>query len=530
MQILNEAIYRDACRKIAEELLSKTILDRGEIEKIKLKVCKEYGLSKVPSNIEIIENSPLEILDNVRRKLARKPTRIISGVTVITVVAPIYECPHGGCIYCPGGKSSPKSYTGREESVENALKVGYDPYLQVVNQLEKLQKLGHKIDKVELIIIGGTFNTVPDGAQRWFVKRCIDALNNSSSRSFDDAVQKAERASIRVSGITIETRPDWAKLRQANKLLEMGVTRVELGVQSLDDEIYKAINRGHTVKDVIEATQTLKDLGFKVGYHMMPNLPGSSYEKDLEIYRKIWEDERFRPDLVKIYPTLVLPDTGLYELWKRGEYRPYTDDVLIKLLAEWFLKTPTYVRIQRVQREIPLDTISAGNKIGNLRERVEEYLKSIGLRCRCIRCREAGRRIREGVEICKERIKLFITKYEASGGLEYFISYEDPVADALIGFIRLRMPSRTLRRELENTGIVRELHVYGKMSPVRMREEESWQHRGYGSMLLSKAEEIAAIEMDTRKLVVISGIGVREYYYKRGYRLDGPYVSKVLKK
>ncbi|MCS7126496.1 MAG: tRNA uridine(34) 5-carboxymethylaminomethyl modification radical SAM/GNAT enzyme Elp3 [Aigarchaeota archaeon] len=529
-QTLNDDIYREACRKIASEILSRTSIDSREVEKIKLRVSEEYGLLKVPSNLEIIENTPLELIENIRTRLARRITRIISGVTVITVVAPIYECPHGRCIYCPGGKNSPRSYTGKEESVENALRVGYDPYLQVLNQVDKLKKLGHRVDKVELIIIGGTFNAMPYGAQLWFVKRCIDALNNTSSRSFEDAVKKAERASLRISGITIETRPDWAQLRQANKLLELGVTRVELGVQSLDDEIYKIINRGHTVEDVVEATQILKDLGFKVGYHLMPNLPGSSYEKDLEIYRKIWEDNRFRPDLVKIYPTLVLPDTGLYELWKRGEYTPYHDDVLIKLLAEWFLMTPAYVRIQRVQREIPLHTTLAGNKIGNLRERVEEYLKNNGLRCRCIRCREVGRRMREGVQIDEERVKMYVMKYEASEGLEYFISCEDRVADALIGFIRLRMPSRVLRKELENAGIVRELHVYGKMSPIRTREEGSWQHRGYGSMLLAKAEEIASLELDVDKLVVISGIGVREYYYKRGYKLDGPYVSKVLRK
>jgi len=196
-----------------------------------------------------------------------------------------------------------------------------------------------------------------------------------------EAVEKAEKASIRVSGITVETRPDWAKLKQAEKLLELGVTRVELGVQTLDDEIYKLVNRGHTVEDVVEATQILKDLGFKVGYHLMPNLPGSSYEKDLEIYRMIWRDNRFRPDLIKIYPTLVLPNTGLHELWKRGEYQPYPDDVLVKLLAKWFLETPPYVRIQRVQREIPLYMTIDGNRIGNLRERVEQYLKNLGLRC-----------------------------------------------------------------------------------------------------------------------------------------------------
>ncbi|MCL7404216.1 MAG: tRNA uridine(34) 5-carboxymethylaminomethyl modification radical SAM/GNAT enzyme Elp3 [Thaumarchaeota archaeon] len=521
-------LYREACRRIALEIACRKEVSREDIEKIKLKMSQEYKLIKVPSNIDILENAPPEILEDVKRKLAKKPARIISGVTVITVVAPIYECPHGRCIYCPGGESSPRSYTGREESVENASRVGYDPYLQVLNQVSKLEKLGHRVDKVELIFIGGTFNAMPQGFQGWFIKRCLDALNKSDSRSFMEAVEKAEKASIRISGITVETRPDWAKLKQAEKLLELGVTRVELGVQTLDDEIYKLVNRGHTVEDVVEATQILKDLGFKVGYHLMPNLPGSSYEKDLEIYRMIWRDSRFRPDLIKIYPTLVLPNTGLHELWKKGGYQPYPDDVLVKLLAEWFLETPPYVRIQRVQREIPLYMTVDGNKIGNLRERVEQYLKNLGLRCRCIRCREAGRRIREKVEVDEENIRLSILRYEASQGTEYFISYEEAVADALIGFIRLRLPSRILRRELEDAAIVRELHVYGKMSPVKHRREDSWQHRGYGSRLLAKAEEIASTELDSKKIVVISGIGVREYYYRRGYTREGPYVSKRL--
>lgn len=528
MKMISSHQYREACREIALQIASIKEAGRKDVEKIKLRISREYKLAKVPSNVEILENTPPELFEEVKKKLAKKPTRTISGVTVVTVVAPIHECPHGRCIYCPGGENSPRSYTGREESVENASRVGYDPYLQVSNQVDKLEKLGHRVDKVELIFIGGTFNAMPHGFQKWFVKRCLDALNKSDSRSFEEAVEKAEKASTRISGITIETRPDWAKLDQGNKLLELGVTRIELGVQTLDEEVYKLVNRGHTLEDVVEATQILKDLGFKVGYHLMPNLPGSSYEKDLEIYSRIWKDSRFRPDLVKIYPTLVLPNTGLYELWKKGEYRPYPDGVLVKLLAEWLLETPPYARIQRIQREIPLYITIDGNKLGNLRERVEQYLKNLGLICRCIRCREIGRKTREGIEINEENIRLNLLRYEASEGIEYFISYEDLAIDALIGFIRLRLPSRVLRKELENAAIVRELHVYGVMSPVGHRREYSWQHKGYGSRLLAKAEEIASTELGVKKIVVISGIGVREYYYKRGYIRDGPYVSKRL--
>ncbi|MEM1677338.1 MAG: tRNA uridine(34) 5-carboxymethylaminomethyl modification radical SAM/GNAT enzyme Elp3 [Nitrososphaerota archaeon] len=527
-QIIHLDLLRQACREIAEEIVSGRIHSRRDLESLKLRVSEKYKLPKVPSNLEILENTPKEFLELVKSKLSKKPTRILSGVTVITVVAPIFECPHGRCIYCPGGVSSPRSYTGEEESVENAEKVGYDPYLQVLNQIEKLHRMGHTVDKVELIFIGGTFNAMPHGAQKWFVKRCLDALNNSTSKSLEEAVKKAEKASIRLSGITVETRPDWARVDQLNRLLEMGVTRVELGVQAVNDEIYSIVKRGHTVEDVIEATRNLKDLGFKVGYHLMPNLPGSSFEKDLEMYRRIWRDSMFRPDLVKIYPTLVLEGTELYEMWKKGLYKPYPEDMLIKLLAQWLLETPPYVRIQRIQREIPIPEIVDGVKIGNLREVVEDFLKKQGLRCRCIRCREVGRRMREGVQVSEENIKLYVMKYEASEGLEYFISLEDRDADVLVGFIRLRYPSKVLRPELEDASIVRELHIYGRMSPTGRRIEGSWQHKGYGASLLSKAEEIAREEIGTKKITVISGIGVREYYYKKGYSLDGPYVSKRL--
>lgn len=525
------AEIHEACREIAEQIIEAGFKD---VERIKLKVSKKYGLRKVPSNVEILQNIPAELREKVKRVLSKKPVKTISGVSVITVVSPIRSCPHGACIYCPGGDlNSPRSYTGEEESVRMASLVDYDPYLQVQGQVGKLERMGHDVDKVELIFIAGTFNAMPYGFQRWFLKRCLDMLNGVDSSSLEEALRIAEeRPKHRVSGITVETRPDWVKRpRQAERLLEMGVTRVEIGVQILDDEVYRLVRRGHTVEDVAEATRTLKDLAFKVGYHLMPNLPGSSLEKDLECYRRIWVDERFRPDMIKIYPTLVLPGTILHEWWKSGRYRPYRDEDLVKLLADWLLLTPPYVRIQRIQREIPLDITSAGNRVPNLREVVENYLKMRGLRCRCIRCREVGHRLlKDGVKVDPDSIKLVVRRYKASGGLEYFISYEDISNDILVGFLRLRSPSQVLRKELENAALVRELHVYGRMIPVGAKDLSDWtmQHRSYGSRLLAEAERIAVEELDARKIVVISGVGVRKYYYRHGYRRDGPYVSKRL--
>jgi len=519
---------REACQMMAKLILEES----RSLEEAKRIAAKFFQLERVPSNIEVLENLPENLREALRKILVKKPVKTISGVTVITVVTPMRSCPHGGCIYCPGGSNAPKSHTGEEDVIKLADMMDYEPYLQVKNQIGRLEKMGHDVDKVELIFIAGTFTALPQGYQKWFMKRCLDALNGRSSASVEEALKIAEESPRhRISGIAVETRPDWAKLSQAQRLLELGVTRVELGVQAIDDEIYRKINRGHTVEDVIESTRILKDLAFKVGYHLMPNLPGSSIEKDLEMYRQLWDDPRFRPDMVKIYPTLVLPGTRLYELWKRGEYAPYSDEDLVKLLAKWFEFTPPYVRIQRVQREIPLRVAAAGNKIANLREVVENYLKALGSRCRCIRCRELGHRvIKEGIKVDFSQVELVIRRYEASEGLEYFISYEDLENDVLIGFLRLRLPSKILRKELEGAALVRELHIYGKMIPVGRRDVDTAaaQHREFGSRLLREAERIAVEELDAKKIVVISGVGVKRYYYKRGYRSDGPYVSKPL--
>jgi len=529
MLVEADELFKKACKEAAELLLESGGL---RVEEVKRLIARRYRLKRVPSNIDILENAPESIRHDLRKILARKPVKTISGVATITVMNPMRMCPHGGCIYCPGGLNAPRSHTGEEETVKQAQLVDYDPFLQVSAQVGKIERMGHEVDKVELIIIAGTFTALPQGYQRWFIKRCLDALNGELSTSLEDAIRKAESSrGKRISGITIETRPDWAKLPQAERLLMMGVTRVELGVQAVDDEIYEIINRGHRVDDVIEATQILKDLAFKVGYHLMPNLPGSSLEKDLEMYKRIWEDARFRPDMIKIYPTLVLPGTKLHDLWKRRLYRPYDDEELVELLAKWLEITPPYVRIQRIQREIPLRLTAAGNRIPNLREVVEARLKREGLSCRCIRCREFGHKaLKEGVVADLREAELRVMKYEASGGLEYFISYEAPAKDILFGFLRLRLPSTILRKELEGAALVRELHVCGRMVPVGEKSEGGLavQHKKLGSRLLKAAERIAAEELDARKIVVISGIGVRKYYYRHGYELDGPYVSKKL--
>ncbi|MEM4328647.1 MAG: tRNA uridine(34) 5-carboxymethylaminomethyl modification radical SAM/GNAT enzyme Elp3 [Candidatus Caldarchaeum sp.] len=494
-------------------MAEQRLLSRLEAEKLKKELAAELRLSKLPSDLELASLG--------RGRVIKKPVKTASGVSVITVVAPIFSCPHGKCVYCPGGRpyGTPQSYTGEEVVVKNAAAMGYDPYLQVMSAVKRLRDMGHDVDKVELIIIGGTFTATPIVFQRRFIQRCLDALNGVDSRSLEEALRLAENSQIHVSGITIETKPDWVKSSVASGLVEMGVTRVEVGVQALDDEILRLVNRGHSLADVVEATADLRDLSFKICYHVMPNLPGSSPAKDLQMLLKLFEDDRFRPDHLKIYPTLVLPNTELEKMWRRGDYTPYPEDELVEVLAEFMERLPPYVRISRVQREIPLKLSLDGLRTPNLRQVVEAK----GL-CRCIRCREHARRL-DGVRPERAEVRRFV--YRASEGLEYFISVEDPVSDALLGYVRLRIPSRVLRPELENAGLVRELHVYGLMRPVGFEPGEGTsQHRGFGRLLMKEAEKVVFEEKGLDKVVVISGVGVRNYYRKLSYVLDGPYMSK----
>ncbi|MEM1945264.1 MAG: tRNA uridine(34) 5-carboxymethylaminomethyl modification radical SAM/GNAT enzyme Elp3 [Nitrososphaerota archaeon] len=497
---------------------------RDGLSKAKLRAVKALGLNRIPANTEIAESMGDDAPEWLRSLVVKKPVKTGSGVSVLTVVAPLYSCPHGKCIYCPGGLESgtPQSYTGREPVIREANEVFYSPHHQVRRKIEKLRRMGHNVDKVELIIIGGTFTAAPPSFQREFIKGCLDAIIGSSSPDLETALRMAEKTAIHISGITIETKPDWAKLPIASRLVDMGVTRVELGVQALDDDILRQVNRGHSVADVVEATRDLRDLSFKICYHMMPNLPGSSPVKDLEMLCRLFESEDFRPDMLKIYPTLVLPGTGLEKLWRRGLYQPYGDGELMKVLVEFFRRVPRYVRVNRVQREIPLDYALTGSSVSNLRQEVENRL---GEGCRCIRCREVGRRGSD-----QRSISLNYIKYRAGGGDEWFISFEDVDTDSLIGFIRLRIPPRVVRSELEDAGLVRELHVYGSMTPVGYRlNGQTAQHKGFGRRLLSEAERVVAEEYGLGGVAVISGVGVRGYYRKMGYSLEGPYMFKRLR-
>ncbi|MEM2874857.1 MAG: tRNA uridine(34) 5-carboxymethylaminomethyl modification radical SAM/GNAT enzyme Elp3 [Candidatus Hadarchaeales archaeon] len=527
---------RDACKEILKAMSAGKIKDRAELARAKIEACRKFSLTRVPRNSEILAAAGHEERKAIAGLLRLKPVRSISGVSVITVMPRPHPCPkERPCIYCPGGptQGTPQSYTGREPAAMRALQHNFDPYLQVRSRIEQLRAIGHEVDKVELVVFGGTITAYPEDYLEEFMLGCLNAITGSRSGDLEEAMRTAEGSRIHISDITFETRPDWCREPHVDLMLRLGATRVELGVQALDDEIYVRIGRGHTVNDVADAMRIARDSGLAIVAHMMLNLPGSSWQRDLYMFRTLFEDERFRPDAIKIYPTLVMPNTELHGMWGRGEYSPYPLEQLVELIAEIKAMTPPWVRIQRIQRDIPAHLIAGGIRRGDLREIVRKKLRESGRRCRCIRCREVGHvRYREGVTPGEENIELVERRYSASGGEEIFLSFEDIERDIIIALLRLRYPSQGAhRREIssERTTVVRELHVYGPL--VKVGDEagnEAWQHRGWGERLLQEAERISRECLDASKVAVLAGIGTRNYYRRSGYRREGPYMTKKL--
>ncbi len=552
--------FKLACRELVELVLAGDITSLGELNRAKKAISSRYNLSKLPRNSDILAAAGDDEKELVRETLQRKPVRTISGVAVVAVMSSPYKCPHGLCVPCPGGPESifesPQSYTGYEPAALRALQQDFDPYRQVTARLTQLKQIGHPIDKVELIVMGGTFTSRSLCYQEWFVRRCLEAMNDFGNKKhamvllenveipeglqlsqiFDlrHAQKVNETARVRNVGITFETRPDWAKREHVDRMLKMGATKVELGVQNIYDFVLKRMQRGHTLADVVEANTVLRDSGLKVGFHLMPGLPGSSFERDLKMFRRVFTDPRFKPDYLKIYPTLIVQGTQLYKMWQKGEYEPLTNDVAVELIARMKTMLPRWTRLQRIQRDIPARLIRAGVTKGNIRQLAVARLHELGEKCQCIRCREVGHALLRGITPELEHIKLMTERYEACGGTEHFISFEDVGTpserenDILIGFLRLRFLHNPHRPELKGAALVREVHVYGPMVPIGSRAKDEWQHRGYGEELLHEAERIAA-EEGFEKIAVTSGIGVREYYRKLGYERNGPYMCKSFK-
>jgi elongator complex protein 3 len=552
----------DYYRALISEIV-KTKPSKSEISHLKLRLCKMHGLDAIPTDIMVLLKARPKERSIVEQYLQTKPGRSLSGVSVVAVMTSPSKCPHGKCITCPGGPGSafgnvPQSYTGQEPATRRAARNRYDPYLQAFNRLEQYVAAGHDPQKVELIIMGGTFMARPKAYRDRFVTLCFKAMNDFSTRFYpggkislerfrrffelpgnlDDKAREArirkraqsirgasslepeqtrnERAYIRCVGLTIETRSDHADLRQGNEMLRLGCTRVELGLQSVYDEALKKMDRGHTALDSMNSIRTLKDLGFKINIHYMPGLFVSK-RQDLAGMRQLFADPSYRPDMLKLYPCMVMRGTKLYSLWKKGKYKPLSTKDAVELIAEFKRSVPEYCRIMRVQRDIPTHATSAGVDMTNLRQVIQAHMTRKGYKCRCIRCREIGSRPAVSTRI-------HILEYKASEGTELFISCES--VDRIAGFLRLRFPSQSLRPEMTSTtAIVRELHVYGPQAGLK--SEGRVQHRGIGKSLLGTAERIAKLHGKDR-LLVISGIGVREYYRRNGYRNEGPYMKKDL--
>ncbi|XP_031733163.1 elongator complex protein 3 [Anarrhichthys ocellatus] len=509
------------------------------LNKVKTKTSAKYGLEAQPRLVDIIAAVPQHYRRALVPKLKAKPIRTASGIAVVAVMCKPHRCPHISftgniCVYCPGGPDSDfeystQSYTGYEPTSMRAIRARYDPYLQTRHRVEQLKQLGHSVDKVEFIVMGGTFMALPEEYRDYFIRNLHDALSGHTSNNVAEAVRYSERSNTKCVGITIETRPDYCLKRHLSDMLGYGCTRLEIGVQSVYEDVARDTNRGHTVRAVCESFQLSKDAGFKVVAHMMPDLPNVDMERDVEQFIEFFENPAFRPDGLKLYPTLVIRGTGLYELWKTGRYKSYTPSALVDLVARILALVPPWTRVYRVQRDIPMPLVSSGVEHGNLRELALARMKDMGTECRDVRTREVG--IQEiHHKVRPYQVELVRRDYMANGGWETFLSYEDPEQDILIGLLRLRRCSpQSFRQELKGgVSIVRELHVYGSVVPVSSRDPSKFQHQGFGMMLMEEAERIAREEHGSSKMAVISGVGTRNYYRKMGYKLEGPYMLKDL--
>jgi elongator complex protein 3 len=569
-------------------------------------LCKKYKIEQPPTEIDIFMHADKRQTKELRKPeimevMQTKPTRTASGVAVVAVMTKPFQCPHQTrkdgngkpCIYCPGGPASffgdvPQSYTGKEPATLRGLRNNFDPYMQIFNRLEQYIVSGHAPEKIELVVMGGTFPSFPSAYKKEFIYYCFKAMNDFSDMfmkkgfvkfdfdkfkkffflpgkvgneqrtelvkenvlqikekskekiskrtiskriisDFDiEAEQKRnEKSNIKCVALCIETRPDYGLIEHGEEMLDFGCTRVELGVQSINDDVLWAINRGHYVDTTIKSTRVLKDLGFKIGYHMMIGLPGSNLRRDAKMMQDIFSNPDFKPDMIKIYPCMVIKGTELYDMWKNKRFKAVTTEQAASLIADFKKTIPEYCRIQRIQRDIPTNATESGVSMTNLRQAIDKICTERKIKCRCIRCRELGHQYNKN-GILPGKISINTIKYDASHGKEFFIEAEDIHKDILVGFCRLRFPSQQLRKEItKDSAIIRELHVYGQALSIGAKNELSGQHKGIGKKLMEEAEFVAK-KYKKKKMIIISGVGAKEYYKKLGYKKEGPYMIKMI--
>lgn len=530
--------------KAIEKILKSKIKTRKDLMRVKRELAKKYNCGLF-SNAELIREyrklvdiGKLKANETLEMVLRKRAVRTLSGIAPVAVLTKPFGCP-GKCAYCPTEKDVPQSYLSNEPAVMRAIRCGYNPAVQVNDRLQALVNNGHNPTKIELIVIGGTWSYFPTKYKYWYILNLFAAANRFKSgikkreeiykynlsvselkEALDKEQKRNEKATYQIIGLTLETRPDYINKKEAEEMRALGCTRVEIGVQQIDDDILKKNRRGHGVKEIADATELLKNYGFKITYHLMPGLPGSSAKRDFELFKQLFSDPRFQPDQIKFYPTVVTRGSLLYQWWKQGKYKPYSDKVLQDLIIKCKQIVPKYVRIIRLIRDIPGESIVAGNLVTNLRQ----VMKDKGTTCNCIRCREA-----KDKKLKLSDLELNIENYDSAGGQEYFISFDSRDDKTLFGFVRLFIPGETkigINKIFGKAAIIRELHVYGELVSVGAKKKV--QHAGLGKRLLDEAQSIA-LEFCRDKMVVISGVGVRGYYRKNGYGLEETYMVKNLK-
>ncbi|MEA3398675.1 MAG: tRNA uridine(34) 5-carboxymethylaminomethyl modification radical SAM/GNAT enzyme Elp3, partial [Patescibacteria group bacterium] len=533
----------DKKKQAIQELLKMRVKNRDDLMMVKRSLAKKYQIG-ILNNSDILKEyqellaaGVIHKLPLQARLLRKRAIRTLSGIAPVAVLTKSYPCP-GKCVYCPTEKDVPQSYLSNEPAVMRAIRCGYNPYKQVQMRLKALEANGHEPTKIELIVIGGTWSVLPRKYKYWYALNLFAGANkfrkinnqkipntqypkNLSFKKISEFLkieqEKNEKAKYKIVGLTLETRPDYINEKELWEMRELGCTRIEVGVQAIDDKILKLNRRGHGVAAIARATRMLKNFGFKVTYHIMPGLPGSTPAKDYKMFKQLFDDERFQPDQIKFYPTVVTTGSLLYKWWKMGKYKPYSGKQLENLIVKCKAIVPPYVRIIRLIRDIPGESIIAGNMITNLRQIMQDK----GVKCNCIRCREPRDKqlkITPGQE--QVNYKLRIIKYLAAGGEEHFIFYESKDGKILYGFCRLRLSGS---ETFSFNAMIRELHVYGELVPIGSNKKV--QHAGLGKKLMQTAEKIAR-QNGHEKIAVISGIGVRGYYRKLGYRLHNTYMTK----
>ena len=529
---------------LIKKLLREKNITRDKIDSLK-RVYVAKSPTPFPNTAELLQEyrrllklhqiKPSPALEKI---LQKRSVRTLSGVAVVTVLTKPWSCP-GKCVYCPQEVDMPKSYLKSEPAAQRAYFNNFDPYNQVFSRLSMLYANGHPTDKVELIVKGGSWNSYPWNYQMWFIKECFRACNDFPRKTKKNTAainlaklviqqNKNETARSRIVGLTLETRPDLITLITVEQMRLLGCTRIELGIQHTDDKILKLIKRGHTLEQAKKASELLRHYGFKLDFHLMPQLPGSTPAKDFKMITEVFADPDLKPDMIKIYPCSVVKHSELFTWYKKGLYKPYPDkkliEMLIKIKAEII---PRYCRISRLIRDIPATDIMAGNKVTNLRETIQKEMKTRGLACPCLRCREIGHQKNIFINGIQKKqtssVKLFVEKYAASGGQEYFLSFEDTKRQVVYGFCRLRIDKNGIY-----PAFIRELHIYGQLVKIGGKRKGASQHIGLGGRLLTEAEKICQ-RQKIKKLAVISGVGVRGYYKKLGYKLEETYLVKELK-